>query len=131
MTIRKLERQRCIAWMAVLAILLLSVVPTVSQIVLRHAPHVHASMTAAEHARHMGHASATGTDQNRDRDDDCWQKCGYCDFLAHTPALATIAFVPALTGAVTPIPLARESAEPRYPKLIRVAQPRGPPAVLA
>ena len=131
MTIRKLERQRCIAWMAVLAILLLSVVPTVSQIVLRHAPHVHASMTAAEHARHIGHAPATGTDQSGNRDDDCWSKCGYCDFLAHTPALATIAFVPALTGAVAPIPPARQSAEPRYAKPIRVAQPRGPPAVPA
>jgi hypothetical protein len=126
MTIRKFQRQRCIAWMAVLAIVLLSVVPTISQIVLRHAPHVHASMTAAEHARHMGHAPASG-----DRDDDCWSKCGYCDFLAHTPALATIAFLPAFTGAVAPIPLARESAEPRYAKPIRVAQPRGPPAVPA
>lgn len=123
MTIRRLERQRCIAWMAVLAIVLLSVVPTISQIVLRHAPHVHASMTAAEHARHMGHAPASG-----DRDDDCWSKCGYCDFLAHTPALATIAFLPAITGAVAPIPLARDSVEPGYAKPIRVAQPRGPPA---
>lgn len=126
MTIRKLERQRCIAWMAVLAIVLLSVVPTVSQIVLRHAPHVHASMTAAEHARHMDHAATGG-----DRDDDCWRKCGYCDFLAHTPALATIAYGPAFTGAVAPTPLARECVEPRYAKPIRVAQPRGPPSVLA
>ena len=126
MTIRKLERQRCIAWMAVLAIVLLSVVPTISQIVLRHAPHVHASMTAAEHARHMGHAPASG-----DRDDDCWSKCGYCDFLAHTPALATIAFVPAFAGTVVPIPPARESTGPRYAKPTRVAQPRGPPAVPA
>ena len=126
MTIRKIERQRCIAWMAVLAIVLLSVVPTVSQIVLRHAPHAHASLTAAGHAHHMGHVPASG-----DRDDDCWSKCGYCDFLAHTPALATIAFVPAFTGAVVPMPSARESAEPRHAKPIRVAQPRGPPAVLA
>jgi DUF2946 family protein len=123
MTIRKLERQRCIAWMAVLAIVLLSVVPTISQIVLRHAPHVHESMA---HAQHMGHAPATG-----DRDDDCWRKCGYCDFLAHTPALATIAYLPAFTGNAIPAPLASESAEPRYAKPIRVAQPRGPPSVLA
>jgi DUF2946 family protein len=124
MTIRKLQRQRCIAWMAVMAILLLSVVPTISQILLRHAPHVHASMTAAEHAHHLGHAPATG-------DDDCWRKCGYCDFLAHAPALATIAYVPAFAGAVAPAPLARQSAEPRYARPLRVAQPRGPPLVLA
>ena len=126
MTIRKLERQRCIAWMAVLAILLLSVVPTVSQIVLRHAPHVHASMSAAEHAQHMRHVPTTG-----DRDDDCWRKCGYCDFLAHTPALATIAYVPAFTGAIVPAPIDQQRAEPRYAKPLRVAQPRGPPTVLA
>jgi DUF2946 family protein len=129
MTIRKLERQRCIAWMAVLAIVLLSIVPTISQIVAGHAPHVHASMTAAEHARHMGHAQAG--DQGRDRDDDCWRKCGYCDFLAHTPALATIGYVPAFAGAVAPAPINDERAEPRYTKPIRVAQPRGPPLVLA
>jgi hypothetical protein len=127
MTIRRLERQRCIAWMAVLAILLLSIVPTISQIVLRHAPHVHASMTAAEHARHMGHMPASGPD----RDDDCWRKCGYCDFLAHTPALATIAFVPAFAGALAPAPIDAERAEPRFAKPLRVAQPRGPPSVPA
>ena len=131
MTIRKLERQRCIAWMAVLAILLLSIVPTISQIVAGHTPHVHASMTAAEHARHMSHAPASGDDQGRDRDDDCWRKCGYCDFLAHTPALATIAYLPAVAGAIAPAPINEERAEPRYAKPIRVAQPRGPPQVLA
>ena len=131
MTIRKLERQRCIAWMAVLAILLLSIVPTISQIVAGHAPHVHASMTAAEHAHHTGHAPTRGDDQSRDRDDDCWRKCGYCDFLAHTPALATIAYLPAFAGTVAPAPINDERAEPRYAKPIRVAQPRGPPQVLA
>lgn len=131
MTIRKLERQRCIAWMAVVAVLLLSIVPTISQIVSGHAPHVHASMSAAAHAHHMGNMPSGGIDQGRDRDDDCWRKCGYCDFLAHTPALATIAFVPAFTGADAPAPIDQERAEPRYEKPIRVAQPRGPPHVLA
>ena len=126
MTIRQLERQRCVAWMAVLAIVLLSVVPTVSQIVLRHAPHVHASMGAAEHARHLGHTAAAA-----DRDDDCWSRCGYCDFLAHTPALANIAYVPAFGGAIAPAPPARESAGGRFARPLRSAQPRGPPAVLA
>ena len=112
--------------MAVLAIVLLSVVPAVSQIVLRHAPHVHASMSAAGHAHHMGNMPMDG-----DRDDDCWRKCGYCDFLAHTPALATIAFVPAFTGAVAPAPVDQQRAEPRHAKPLRVAQPRGPPSVLA
>src|SRR4051812_41346844 len=123
MMIRTFERKRCIAWTAVLAIVLLSVMPTVSQIVLRHAPHVHASMA---HAQHMGHAATAG-----DRDDDCWRKCGYCDFLAHTPALATIAHLPAFTGTAIPAPLARPSAAPRFAKPLRLAQPRGPPSVLA
>jgi hypothetical protein len=131
MTIRKLERQRCIAWMAVAAILLLSVVPTISQIVAAHAPHAHVSMTAAGHAHHMGHAPGSGDDQRRDRDDDCWRKCGYCDFLAHAPALATIASLPAFTGAVVPAPIDHRRIEPHHAKPTRVAQPRGPPAVLA
>lgn len=125
MTIRKLERQRCIAWMAVLAVLLLSIVPTVSQLVAGHAPHAHASMTAAEHARHFGHAATSG-----DRDDDCWRRCGYCDFLVHAPALATVAYVPAFNGAAAPLPPDGVRAEPRYAKPARAAQPRGPPAVL-
>ena len=127
MTIRNVERQRCIAWMAVLAVLLLSVVPTISQVVFAHAPHahMHAAMMPAEHAQHLAHLHDSGDP------DDCWSKCGYCDFLAHTPALATIAFVPAFTGAVAPMPHDRVRAETRYAKPVRSAQPRGPPAVLA
>jgi hypothetical protein len=126
MTIRKLQRQRCVAWMAVLAIVLLSVVPTVSQIILRHAPHVHAQTLAAGHVHHPGHAPAGGSP-----DDDCWSKCGYCDFLAHTPALATIAHVPAFAGAAAAAPLLRAASEPHAAKPLRIAQPRGPPAFLA
>jgi hypothetical protein len=125
MTIRKLERQRYIAWMAVVAVLLLSVVPTISQIVLTRAQHAHASMTVAEHTGHLGHMP-TG-----DRDDECWRKCGYCDFLAHTPAIATIAYVPAFAGAAAPIPIDSSRAEPRYALPTRAAQPRGPPSILA
>ena len=127
MTIRNVERQRCIAWMAVLAILLLSVVPTISQVVFAHQPHapMHASMAPAEHARHLAHLHDSGDP------DECWRKCSYCDFLAHTPALATIVYVPALTGAVAPVPPDREGARARYAKPILIAQPRGPPAVPA
>ena len=125
MTIRTLERQRYIAWMAVLAVLLLSFVPTISQVVLAHAPHAHASMSVAGHAGHLGHMP------NGDGDEECWRKCGYCDFLAHTPALATIAFVPAFTGAIAPMPVDRERAQVRFAKPLRTAQPRGPPSILA
>ena len=124
MTIRKLERQRYIAWMAVLAVLLLSFVPTISQVVLAKAPRAHASMSVAGHAGHLGHMPSG------DRDDDCWRKCGYCDFLTHTPALATIAFVPAFAGAVAPMPIERPRSESHYAP-IRAAQPRGPPSLLA
>jgi hypothetical protein len=125
MTIRKLERQRWIAWMAVLAILLLSIVPTISQVVFAHAPHAHMAMSSG-HMHHAGHAAS-----QPDRDDDCWRKCGYCDFLAHTPAMATLAYVAAFSGAVAPVTIDRERAEPRYAKPSSTAQPRGPPAVLA
>jgi hypothetical protein len=127
MKIRRLERQRCIAWMAVLAILLLSVVPTISQIVFARAPHahMHASMTPAEHARHLAHSHDSGDP------DECWRTCGYCDFLAHTPALATIAHLPAFAGEIAPAPTDSERPQPRYAKPIRVAQPRGPPRVPA
>jgi DUF2946 family protein len=124
MTIRKLERQRYIAWMAVLAVLLVSIVPTISQVVLAKAPHAHASTTVAGHAGHLGHMPSG------DRDDECWRKCGYCDFLAHTPTLATIAYVPAFAGAAAPVAVDRECAEPRYAKPLRTAQPRGPPSTL-
>jgi hypothetical protein len=108
-----------------MAVLLLSVVPTVSQIVLTRAQHAHASMTIAGHAEHLGHMPGG------DRDDECWRKCGYCDFLAHTPAIATIAYVPAFAGAAEAIPINRSRAEPRFALPIRAAQPRGPPSILA
>jgi hypothetical protein len=124
MTIRKLERQRLLAWTAVVAILLLSAVPTVSQLMHAHVSHAHAAMTLAGHAEH--HGGDTGSDP-----DECWRKCGYCDFLAHSPALATIAYVPAFAGAVAPVLIDRGRAQPRCAQPLRIAQPRGPPSILA
>ena len=133
MTIRRFQRQRCIAWMAVVAILLLSIVPTVSQIASLHGPHAghtHQSMPAG-HAGQTAQAPKNQALKNADHDDECWRKCGYCDFLAHSPALVALAYLPSLSPAPAPIPIDRERARPRYATPILAAQPRGPPSLLA
>jgi len=128
MTIRRFQ-QRTLGWMAVVAILLLSIVPTVSQLVAVHSPHAGHAHHAASHAAHVGHYGHDLAGQ--DRDDDCWRKCGYCDFLVHAPALGAIAYVAAFAPSAAPIPVDRSIDQPKYSKHFQAAQPRGPPAVLA
>ena len=116
--------------MAVAAILLLSIVPTVSQLVAGRAPHAGHVHHAASHAEHSGRAGrdlagSGGTD------DECWRKCGYCDFLVHAPVLGTIAYMPAFAPAPAPIPIGHEPDRPSYAEHFPAAQPRGPPASLA
>jgi len=133
MTIRRFPQQRTIAWMAVIAILLLSIVPTVSQLFASLAPRADRVHHAASHAAHVGHYGheLAGSDNEDRGGDDCWRKCGYCDLLAHTPAIGTIAYVAAFAPTPAPIPVDRRFERSRYSKHFQAAQPRGPPVLLA
>jgi len=110
--------------------LLVSAMPTVSQLrAAWRATHAIHDGTHGEMAGRQDFAHAHCT-QDHGRPDDCFKKCGYCDFLGHTPSLAG---VPYLTLLITPVPngvVARTAALPRQEISFNAAHPRGPPSVL-
>jgi hypothetical protein len=129
--IRRFRRQRWGAWLAIFAMLLLALAPTVSQVLGAHAPHHRHDQHAAavsDHAGHAGHGAQEAADD--DCAGDCWRKCGYCDFLAHTPALAQVAHAAIISPLRPAAPAAARRIEPRYARSFSRAQPRGPPVLV-
>jgi len=127
--IRRFRRQRWSAWLAIFAMLLLALAPTVSQVLGAHAPHhAHAghAVAASAHADHASHLQPQADD---DCAGDCWRKCGYCDFLAHAPALATVAHAIVVAPLRAAAPATRHRSEPRVVRPFSLAQPRGPPVL--
>lgn len=108
--------------------LLLALAPTISQVLGAHAPHhgrvEHVAAGHAGHAAHMVHAQLPADD---DCAGDCWRRCGYCDFFAHTPALAYVAQAILISPLRPAVPLTRHRIEPRIAQRFSSAQPRGPP----
>jgi hypothetical protein len=119
MTIRHFQNRHAIGWLAILAMLLLALAPTVSRVVGPHAPAHHHEVAQAGHAGHHGGAGNGGG--------DCWSQCGYCDFLAHAPALGALAYPIALQAVLPSIPVPQALHQPRLAVAIFAAQPRGPP----
>lgn len=111
--------------------LLVAVMPTVSRL------HAAWGGGPAPHAGVMQHAMGGHEDPSHDHcarqggnPDDCFKKCGYCDFLGHTPSLASVPYLAILFApAVLRAPLHRESPL-RSVARFNAAHPRGPPAVL-
>jgi len=122
MRIRHFQRRRALGWLAIFAMLLLAIVPTVSRVVGAHAPAHQHVMAMAGHAGHAGHHAGANGD-----DGDCWSKCGYCDFLAHAPVLGALAHVVELQAARPSIPALPALRQTRFATSLLVAQPRGPP----
>jgi hypothetical protein len=147
MTLRTARSNRLLAWMGLLAIVLLSIVPTISQVLAssdrlaasgqnhslqtaesshacrekQYGPHVTDSAAASsEHANvHCRHGDAPG--------EDCWHKCGYCDFLTHTPTLRSFEFLAHFSTALPPVLVPRALAQHARVTYFAAAQPRGPP----
>lgn len=87
------------------------------------------SLAAVDHG-HMHHMSmAHGHEGAGDPPDDCWSKCGYCDFLAHAPTMGSVEYLAPLVAFGKPIlsraELAIVAARVAF---AQAAQPRGPPA---
>ena len=68
---------RAVAWMGLVAILLLALVPTASRIASACAPVDHGG-----HAAHAHHHADVDAHESTLPGEDCWSKCAYCDFLA-------------------------------------------------
>ena len=127
MTIRHFQNRRAVGWLAILAMLLLALMPTVSRVVGLHEPaHRHEASQGA-HAGHAGHHVMPGADN--DDGSDCWSKCGYCDFLAHAPALGALAHPVALQALHPSIQVPLTLRQPRLAIAFPAAQPRGPPVL--
>lgn len=127
MTVRDYRRRRWPAWLAAAAALLLAFAPPLSQVLAADATTARHGATA-EHHRH--HAATASGEAVSGFGEDCFRKCGYCDFLAHAPLLesgvpAWPAIAPTHGGPCAPL-IRDPAARARF----RVAQPRGPPATV-
>ena len=124
MTIRDYRRRRWPAWLAAAAALLLAFAPPLSQTLAARAMTAHHGATA-EHHRHHAETASGGVASSLD--EDCFRKCGYCDFLAHAPLLEN--GVPAwlATAPAHARPRAPFIRDPATESRFRIAQPRGPP----
>jgi len=148
MTLRTARSNRLLAWMGLLAIVLLSIAPTISRVLAYTsqppaATGILAGSATAEggHAcngSHLaGHADHDAAPSNehtgahcRHGDkpgEDCWHKCGYCDFLTHTPALGSFEFFAHFATALPPVFVAHTLAQRTHAAYFPAAQPRGPP----
>ena len=122
------RQRRPLAWLALFAILLVALAPTVSQLAMslrhdNHHAHEHASMQADEHAGHASHAP----EAHDAPAEDCWSACGYCDLFNHVPALE---LPPCAELVAADLPAVALDADRRVPASVvqrRSAQPRGPP----
>jgi hypothetical protein len=122
--------RRPVAFLALAAMLLVAVMPTVSQLraawgstgashgLMQHA------MTGHEDSSH-GHC-----DRKHGNPDDCFKKCGYCDFLGHTPSLASVPYLAILLAPAVLRAAARVETPLRSVVRFNAAHPRGPPSVL-
>lgn len=129
---RTIRRQRPLAWLGLVAILLLSIVPTISQVVASLAIRSDNASTSQHHVAHEAsqhdHAGEPCPDGKRG---DHWQKCGYCDFLAHTPALGHVAYCPQFCVSLPPVLVSAGTPQRARSAYFLAAQPRGPPGFLA
>jgi hypothetical protein len=112
--------------LGLLAILMSTLAPTISQALTRQQQLDHALATyctvlaAADASAPHGdpsHSSALH-----------WQACPYCGLMTHLPALPGGAAPLAVAQSVAPAPIATASPEVRAPRAHTAAQPRAPPA---
>jgi hypothetical protein len=150
MNFRHARTHRPLARLALFAIGLLSIMPTISQLVAgmsgRHDAAAsmamamsmpmenmdHASAPTAKAACADHHASARETDAapcppGAAPHEDHWHKCGYCDFLTHTPALQSFDFVVLFATLLPPVIATHALESSAHEAYFPAAQPRGPP----
>jgi hypothetical protein len=135
MSFRNARLQRTCAWLGLVAIVLLSIVPTFSQ--LRAASGVQLGTAADAHAvaRHHCDGAMPGMPEHQDGapcphhpGDDPWHKCGYCDFLTHAPAVGGFEFVARFATTFPDLVAPPADARPVHATYSLAARPRAPPA---
>jgi hypothetical protein len=117
--IRSSTTRRRVAWLAILAMALVALAPTIMRV---RASLIHDQAGHAHH-HHAGHAGDPAPD-------DCWRQCGYCDFLAQTPAIGSIDYVAAFLATHTSIVATSADTREAHASYVQAAQPRGPPSLI-
>jgi hypothetical protein len=123
----RLRLQKIGSWLGLLAILMSSLAPTVSQALAAHDRLGEALATycsadpdnsPAAHDSKSSHPSAFH-----------WQACAYCGMLVHVPVLPGTATVFAATISVARAPIATTRSDLHVPLFYTAAQPRAPPVL--
>jgi len=134
MSFRNARLQRTCAWLGLVAIVLLSIMPTFAQLRAAPAAHVAAADSHAT-ARHHCDGAMPGMAEHHDGapcphhpGDDPWHKCGYCDFLTHAPAIGGFELVARFTIALPELVAPSADSRPVHAAYFLAAHPRGPPA---
>jgi len=140
MMLRNPRLQRTCAWLGLAAIVLLSIVPTFSQLLAASGEHgaAAAHVAADSHAAMRHHCDGAmpgmaiehhdGAPCPHHPGDDPWHKCGYCDFLTHAPAIGGFELVARFSTALPEIIAPSADARPVHAAYFLAARPRGPPA---
>jgi DUF2946 family protein len=139
MMLRNARLQRTCAWLGLVAIVLLSIVPTFSQLRSGSAAHDVSVVQIARdsHASSAHHCDGAMPGMAEHHDgapcphhpgDDPWHKCGYCDFLTHAPAIGGFEFVARFSTALPEIVAPSAEARPVHAAYFLAARPRGPPS---
>lgn len=114
-------KSRWLGWMAIVAVWLAALAPTVSRVTAWQLPDLGAWCEAAD-VHHHGEGGAQGHG-------DDGAACGYCTLFAHHPGLATAMFA----ADVPPIARAADAGAPAslafVPRAAFHHRPRGPPVV--
>jgi len=110
---------RWLGWMAIVAVWLTALAPTVSRVTAWTFPDLGAWCAPAD-APHHGTQGAGGHD-------DGGEACGYCTLFTHSPGLAGVAYAGVVPRLATGVPVPAATHRAFVPRSFFHTQPRGPP----
>jgi hypothetical protein len=123
----RLRLQKIGSWLGLLAILMSTLAPTVSQAL---AAHDRLGQALATYCSADPDDSPVAHDGKSSHSSGFhWQACAYCDMLAHWPVLPGMATVFGATLSVAPAPVVATREAVHIPLFYSAAQPRAPPVL--
>jgi Protein of unknown function (DUF2946) len=123
----RLRLQKIGSWLGLLAILMSTLAPTVSQAL---AAHDRLGDALATYCSADPEASPLAHDGKSPHSPAFhWQACAYCGMLAHVPVLPGTATVFAAAISVARAPIAAARNDLHVPLVYTAAQPRAPPVL--
>jgi hypothetical protein len=114
------------SWLGLLAILMSTLAPTVSQAL---AAHDRLGQALATYCSAEPDNAPLGHDGKSPSHAFHWQACAYCGMLAHAPVLPGTATVFAAAVTVARAPVVSAHNDVHIPLIYTAAQPRAPPVL--